>query len=193
MFLHSYVMAGSESLHKMCNPKQWVMVFSSIACCVGAVQRCELDWQHFSETCQLNGASFLPSLLPTARLLSALSYCCSPSSLSYPAPLISPVLSTCSVLSLLSSSRTQNNARLKGKSVCAKLLPFFSVCSLLHPYGDCIPGIPDFRWLEKHLEQAGVSPALTLPPWMQISSFYIPEKGIDSFRACSSLSPDLQI
>lgn len=130
----------------------------------------ELDWQHLFETCQLNGASFLPSLLPTACLLSALSYCCSPSSLSYPAPLISPavaispVLSTCKALSVLISSRTQNNTLLKGKSVCAKLLPFFSVCSLLHPYGDCIPGIPDFRWLEKHPKQAVVSPALTPSP-----------------------------
>lgn len=121
----------------------------------------------------------------------------SPSSLSYPAPLIStavavsPVLSACKAL--LSSRRTQSNALLKGKSVCAKLLPFFSVCSLLHPYGDCIPGIPDFRWLEKHLKQTGLSPALTLPPRMQISSFYIPEKGTDSFRACSSLPPDPQV
>lgn len=92
----------------------------------------------------------------------------------------------CKPLSLQSAPAGPKTTLLRGKSVCTRVLPFLSVWSLLHPYPNCIPGIPAPGWLLKCLEQAGVSPAQTLPPGMQISSFCIPEKGTESFRACFS-------
>ena len=137
-------------------------------------------------------------MLPTHCLLLFLAADGSSESPVLPGPaLISPVLTQSLVSLYLMPAKTsplgvlpagpENNALLKGKSVCTQVLPslFWLEPGASLP-ANRIPGIPA-RGMAWEAFQAGWSISCSGSP-LQISSYCIPEKGTKSFRACCSSS-----